>query len=94
MVATGQSNLTANDRLYSGIMAGFGKFHGPAEIVVVGDGEGLIAKAGGLPHHLSNGGSPFLEAVVGVQVKLGVHPATQFKPSPRIAAKSLALAIP
>ena len=73
MVAAGHGNLTTNNRLYSGIMAGFGKLYGPAEIVVVGDGQCLIAKASGLPHHLSDGGSPFLKAVVGVQVKLGVR---------------------
>ena len=38
-----------------GVVAGFGKLHGPAEIVVIGDGQGLIAKAGGLPHQLSYG---------------------------------------
>ena len=52
--AAGQGDLAADDRLDSGVVAGLGKLHGPAEIVVVGDGQGLIAKAGGLPHQLSD----------------------------------------
>ena len=54
MPAAGQGDLAADNRLDSGVAAGLGKLHGPAEIVVVGDCQGLVAKVGGLPHHLSD----------------------------------------
>ena len=85
--AVGQGGLAADYRLYSGVVTGFGKLHGPAEIVVVGDGQGFIAKTGGLPDHLSNRRGPFLEAVIGVQVKLGVGYCSCPLPAPLAADK-------
>ena len=48
------------------------KLHRPAQVVVVGEGQGWVSKLDSPRHHLVDGGCSFLEGVVAVAVKFNV----------------------
>ena len=72
MVGAHEGYLRADDGLDAQGAGSAGEIHGPAEVVVVGDGQGGIAQAHGAGQQLLDKGRPFLEGVVAMAVELGI----------------------
>ena len=70
---SGQRCLSADDGLYADRFCRLGELHGPAQVVVVRDGERVDAKAVGSDEQVPALGRSFLEGVVGVAVQLCVR---------------------
>ncbi len=70
--AVGQRQLAAGDRAQAGVAGCAGELHRPAEAVVVGQGEGVVAQLGGALGDLDRLGGAVQERVAGVGVQLGV----------------------
>ena len=68
----GQRCLSADDGLYADRFCRLGELHGPAQVVVVCDGERVDAEAVGADEQVPTLGGSFLEGVVGVAVQLCV----------------------
>ena len=69
----GQRCFSADDGLYADRFCRLGELHGPAQVVVVRDGERVNAKAVGAHEQIPTLGRSFLERVVGVAVQLCVR---------------------
>ena len=70
--AAHEGELRPGDGVHSQAPGHLGELHGPAQVVVVGEGQGRVAQLPGSRQELANGGGPLPEGVVAVAVQLDV----------------------
>ena len=66
-------HLDAGDGLHLQSLSHLGEMHGPAQIIVVGQSQRTQPQAPGAHQQVLHGGGPFLEGIITVAVKFGVH---------------------